>query len=63
MESSLEAERIDQSDTDNRPRPAGQGDELIAGRYHLERHLATGGMSEVWLATDTGSDGRVALLY
>jgi tetratricopeptide (TPR) repeat protein len=33
----------------------------LADRYTLIRRLGSGGMSEVWLATDQQSDGRVAL--
>src|SRR5664279_3551033 len=34
---------------------------LIAGRYRLEKQLGHGGMSEVWAATDTELERRVAL--
>ena len=36
---------------------------IIAGRYRLERHLATGGMAEVWLATDLTLDRKVAVKW
>lgn len=35
--------------------------DLIAGRYRLEELLGRGGMSEVWAATDTELERRVAL--
>ena len=38
-----------------------QQDDLIAGRYRLEELLGRGGMSEVWAATDTELERRVAL--
>ena len=34
---------------------------MIAGRYRLEERLGRGGMSEVWAATDTELERRVAL--
>ena len=34
---------------------------LIAGRYRLDKLLGHGGMSEVWAATDTELERRVAL--
>jgi serine/threonine protein kinase len=34
---------------------------MLARRYRVERRLATGGMSEVWVATDTVLDRRVAV--
>ena len=39
---------------------AGTG-RLLAGRYRLDRHLASGGMAEVWEATDEVLDRPVAV--
>ena len=44
------------------PRPAPVG-ELLAGRYRLERRIGQGGMAEVWVATDTDLDRRVAVKW
>lgn len=35
--------------------------QLVAARYRLEEHLASGGMGEVWTAVDQLSERRVAL--
>jgi serine/threonine-protein kinase len=44
------------------PSPAGAATPFIlARRYRVERRLATGGMSEVWVATDAVLDRRVAI--
>jgi serine/threonine protein kinase len=40
--------------------PAG---ELLADRYQLERRIGQGGMAEVWVATDTDLDRRVAVKW
>lgn len=34
---------------------------MIGGRYRLDRHLATGGMGQVWVATDTSLNREVAV--
>jgi serine/threonine protein kinase len=44
------------------PPPAPSG-VLIAGRYVLDRRVGRGGMAEVWSATDTGLDRRVAVKW
>ncbi|MEM9040603.1 MAG: protein kinase [Actinomycetota bacterium] len=36
---------------------------VIAGRYELQRRLATGGMAEVWLAVDLTLDRKVAVKW
>jgi serine/threonine-protein kinase len=43
--------------TENAPRP----DRLLAGRYRLERVIATGGMAQVWEATDEVLARKVAV--
>lgn len=40
--------------------PAGA---LLADRYQLERRIGQGGMAEVWVATDTDLDRRVAVKW
>jgi len=40
--------------------PAG---ELLAERYQLERRIGQGGMAEVWVATDTDLDRKVAVKW
>ena len=40
--------------------PAGA---LLAGRYQLERRIGQGGMAEVWVATDTDLDRKVAVKW
>jgi serine/threonine protein kinase len=37
--------------------------ELLAGRYRLERRIGQGGMAEVWVATDTDLDRKVAVKW
>ena len=61
MESGLQAPDMDQSDT--YASPADRAADLVAGRYRLDRHLATGGVSEVWLARDTLAGAAVALKF
>jgi len=36
---------------------------LLAGRYRLERRIGQGGMAEVWVATDTDLDRKVAVKW
>ena len=52
------------SDSPPPSRPAARADlagTLLAGRYRLERLIATGGMAQVWEATDLVLDRRVAV--
>jgi serine/threonine protein kinase len=44
----------------NTPLPTGIG-QIIAGRYRIDRQLATGGFGIVYLGTDTTSNQRVAV--
>ncbi len=37
--------------------------DLLANRYHLDRRIGHGGMAEVWVATDTQLDRRVAVKW
>ena len=52
------------SDSPHPPRPSARADlagTLLAGRYRFERLIATGGMAQVWEATDLVLDRRVAV--
>ncbi len=44
------------------PSPAPSG-ELLASRYQLERRIGQGGMAEVWVATDSDLDRKVAVKW
>jgi eukaryotic-like serine/threonine-protein kinase len=43
--------------------PHAPSGELLAGRYRLERRIGQGGMAEVWVATDTDLDRKVAVKW
>lgn len=45
------------------PPPHAPSGELLAGRYRLERRIGQGGMAEVWVATDTDLDRKVAVKW
>ena len=45
------------------PHPHAPSGELLAGRYRLERRIGQGGMAEVWVATDTDLDRKVAVKW
>lgn len=52
------------TDSPSPPRPASRADlvgTLLADRYRFERLIATGGMAQVWEATDLVLDRRVAV--
>ncbi len=36
---------------------------VVAGRYRLERALASGGMGSIWVATHLGLDATVAVKF
>lgn len=40
-----------------------KSDEIIGGRYRLERQIGEGGMASVWLATDQTLDREVAIKF
>jgi serine/threonine protein kinase len=53
---------VAQTPTPQRPTPGGVcSGQLIAGRYALSRLIASGGMAEVWQATDTVLERQVAV--
>jgi serine/threonine protein kinase len=53
---------VAQTPTPQRPTPGGVSSGLlIAGRYALSRLIASGGMAEVWQATDTVLERQVAV--
>ena len=45
------------------PPPQAPEDTLLADRYRLERRIGQGGMAEVWVATDTDLDRKVAVKW
>jgi serine/threonine protein kinase len=45
------------------PSPHAPTGETLAGRYQLERRIGQGGMAEVWVATDTDLDRKVAVKW
>jgi serine/threonine-protein kinase len=45
------------------PPPHAPTGDLLAGRYQLERRIGQGGMAEVWVATDTDLDRKVAVKW
>lgn len=49
--------------TGSSPPPHAPSGELLAGRYRLERRIGQGGMAEVWVATDTDLDRKVAVKW
>ncbi len=54
--------RVERAVATTAPPPAGATQPmLLAKRYRLDRRLAHGGMSEVWVATDTILDRQVAV--
>ncbi|TWF82014.1 hypothetical protein FHX44_117959 [Pseudonocardia hierapolitana] len=53
--------RIDIPSATVRPGGAVAGGEVIAGRYRLDAEIGSGGMGEVWRATDRETGATVAL--